>query len=126
MENKIKNWFNHNWFKFLIVVAVVFVIGGYFYWYAYRPSKIRHDCSWVKKSDKASPEITQKQYDECVANQNNNRQKDFEDCTAKGSLFCDLFLNSICPKPHPATPVKEWWEPANKNQYDFCIHEKGL
>jgi hypothetical protein len=32
-------------------------------------------------------------------------------------------------RPHPAQPAqpaKDWWEKATKNEYDFCIHEKGL
>lgn len=126
MKEKTKNFLKQNCFKTSIIIIAIVMVGSAFYWYELRPSKIKHDCSWVKKYSGAISEITQEQYDECMDKQTNDRKKDFEDCKGKSGLFCDLFLDSICPKPRNAQPAKDWWEKANKNEYDFCIHEKGL
>jgi len=39
-EKSIYAWLINNWFK----VAVLLVIATGFYWYEYRPSRIRKDC----------------------------------------------------------------------------------
>lgn len=128
MEDKIKNWVNQNWFNFLIVVVIIFMVGGYFYWYAYRPSKIRHDCSWEKRHSNAILAITQEQYDKCLESCKNNESADkLSQFKEKYGLKLSTFPDCIfCDKPHSAQSAKNWWEPASKNQYDFCIHEKGL
>ncbi|GEM_PF-2341910 len=34
---------------FIVSIFLLLVIGGVFYWFAYRPAQIRHECSWVKR-----------------------------------------------------------------------------
>lgn len=117
MKEKLKTWFFKNWFKTSIIIIAIVMVGSAFYWYELRPSKIKHDCSWVKKHSDAIPEITQVQYDECI-----------NECN-KPSQYKNIFGSicySFCEKPRSVQPAKDWWQPATKDEYDFCIHEKGL
>lgn len=132
---QIIKFIKQHWFKLSVLISIVIVIIvfiGAFYWFELRPVKIKHDCSWVEKYSNPVPEITKQQYDKCVVDQqqkSNERKKDYADCKARtpSSFFCDLFLDpGSCANPRPAEPIKSWWEPASKAQYDFCIHEKGL
>ena len=75
MKNQIKNIIYKK--SFIFTVLALFLIGGAFYWFAYRPAQIRHNCSWVKWIDS---ETLQTKYSEVY----------------------------------------------DKDEYNFCIHEKGL
>jgi len=111
-----KQFLKNTWFIiFLLIIFFVFLIGS-FYWFQWRPTRIRHDCSWGKKHSNAIMEITQEQYEEC---RNKCPAKTFGEMI-KLSSFC------FCDNPRLAQPAKDWWEPASNRQYDFCIHEKGL
>ena len=111
MEDKIKNWLNQNWLKSLIVVAIIFLVGGCFYWYAYRPSKIRHDCSWIKRHTNA-----------VSAKKGASGETDITKCLEKYGY--GLYGEFECGSEYQ--PAKDWWGKANQGEYDFCIHEKGL
>jgi len=117
-------------FYILLITFLVIVLLG-FYWYGYRPSKIRHDCSWVPVTDlaqPAEPEVTQQEaqasqsaYNECY-----NKVKDN---SAIDNLFSEMDCNKLLKSAHPAIPaqpVKVWYRKANTIEYDFCIHEQGL
>ena len=39
-----KNFLKENWFKISIIVVILIVIGGVFYWFEWRPSQIRKNC----------------------------------------------------------------------------------
>ena len=110
---------------FVLGVLVFMVVGVAFYWYGWRPSVIKKECSWVERHSDASPGRpgkTKEEIDSCNA-----------ECKAKYSgggvwnklnqqaCFCDLFA-----EPEPPTPAKDWWEKATTTQYNFCIHSKGL
>jgi len=101
----------------LIILSLIIIFCGLFYWYEWRPTRIKHDCSWVEKHSNFIPEVTQKQVDEentnCLKIKNDNSNK------FNKYLTCDKVTS-------PAQPAKTWWEKASKNEYDFCIHEKGL
>jgi len=118
MKEKLKTWFFKNWFKTSIIIITIVMVGSAFYWYELRPSKIKHDCSWVKKYAEPWAEVTQAQYDECINECNNRPKGDY------GKIFLSPLC--LCQEPHPYRPAINWWEPATKTQYDFCIHEKGL
>lgn len=47
MKEKIKIWFQDNWFKIGLLSFLVISIGSAFYWYEWRPSQIRIKC-WEK------------------------------------------------------------------------------
>jgi len=39
------NWLKQNWFKLVIIIIILKVTFGAFYWYEWRPSQIRKECS---------------------------------------------------------------------------------
>ncbi len=69
---------------FLIAIIILIISGVSFYWFEWRPSKIRHDCSWVKKTipeKQADPGITMEQVEQS--------KKDFEQCKIKNKTEID-------------------------------------
>jgi len=44
MKEKIKNWLKINWFKIGLLVLLVTIIGGAFYWNEIRPARIYSKC----------------------------------------------------------------------------------
>ena len=99
-----------NWFKISILVIFLFIIGSTLYWFEWRPAQIRHNCSWIKRHSDAKSEITQEQYNKC--------EEEYS-----GSMFMAKYS---CEEPQPFVPARNWLEKANKDEYNFCIHEKGL
>lgn len=101
------------------VLLLVLIVGGLFYWYEIRPAKIKHDCSWVKRHSDAIPAVvgmTEEEKQESI--------KRTQACEAQGRLFCFEFHDNWDSKP--AVPAKDWWEPADEDEYKFCLHDKGL
>lgn len=41
-----ENYLKYNWFK-IILVGIILLVGGVFYWFEFRPVQIRKDC--IKK-----------------------------------------------------------------------------
>lgn len=39
-----KNWFKNNWFKLFILVVIIVIITGTFYWFECRPTQIKQRC----------------------------------------------------------------------------------
>lgn len=96
--------------KYWLIILLAFaIIGGLFYWYEWRPVKIKHDCSWVHK------------YSDPIPASPGKSKEEIDNCKKEGKMFCDLFSEQT-----PAQPAKDWWEPASTKEYTFCIHEKGL
>ena len=136
MNNEIKNVLFKK--SFILIVLILFIISVMFYWFAYRPSKIRHDCSWVRMVDPAiptKPAITkedvknsQLEYDECTKElaelnkyNNSSRKRIF----TNDGIRCDSLLKQE-RQLIPAESERIWYKKANKDKYNFCIHEKGL
>lgn len=115
-----------NWFRLGLLTILIISIVGAFYWYQWRPNQIRHNCSWTKRHSDAISEITQEQYGKCVQERNKCVIDNKKKSTNPTNPFLGLFDCPDCPPARSAQPVKDWWEQANKNEYDFCIHEKGL
>ena len=111
-----QNFIKQNWFKLSLIIIFILILGFGFYWFQLRPVQIKHDCSWVKKHSDAIIEVTQEQYNKCC--EDNPQDKEY----FSNSYSCF----HLCELPRSAQPAKDWWEPASKIQYDFCIHEKGL
>ena len=103
----------------MIIIVIVFIAVGYFYWFQLRPAQIKHECSWTKRHSDAVPGITQEQRDKCEA--------DRAEQAKTGTAWIDSLNNlDYCDIPRPVVPAKDWWGPANGSEYNFCLHEKGL
>lgn len=121
---------------FSIVVALILLlvlIGvGAFYWFEYRPTKIRQECSWVQKHQDAIPYQPEKTEEQLRA------EGALTDCSipqknANGEIFD---LNDFCEhrnrviidsnKEIQAQPAKDWTEKASPREYEFCIQSHGL
>jgi hypothetical protein len=110
-----KQFIESNWFKLSLILITMITISSIFYWFEWRPAKIKHDCSWVRKHSDAVTQITQEQYDKCCRE---NQEK---------SPFSDRYYCSYnCTNPRSAKPANDWHEPASSTYYGFCIHEKGI
>lgn len=44
MKEKIRDFLKQNWLKASLLVIIVVMVGGAFYWYEWRPSQIRKKC----------------------------------------------------------------------------------
>lgn len=119
--------------KLLLILLGMFLLVGWFYWFQYRPAKIRHDCSWVKRHEDAIPAIPSKTVEELKA------EGLIKDCKKEPKTnykylpqlneSCEYFNNQIIQKyksSKPAEPAKDWWEEATEQEYKFCLHNKGL
>lgn len=118
MKEKIKELVKlaekYKWF-----LLVILIIGGAFYWYEWRPVKIKHDCSWVERHADAVPTNPAR-----CEKSNYIPFNPFIKFTQTTSTQCELGFVFI--PAEPAQPAKDWRDPATKDQYNFCIHEKGL
>lgn len=121
---------------------LVIILSGCFYWYEYRPIKIKQECSWTKKHIDAIPERPARTEIELKADGL------IRDCIEKtnpqladlSNLEVLLFLEShkmiLCEenrkiideynKTKLYEPAKDWSEKATKQEYDFCIKSHGL
>ncbi len=124
-----------NKFIYTTLLLVFIILIGAFYWYELRPAKIKHDCSWAKMvnpAKPAEPAITEEdvknsrlKYDKCIADE----AKSNSDRVGRKSLFSGLFCDNMLKQERPAIPAKAeqvWYREADKDEYNFCIHEKGL
>lgn len=105
------------------IILLIIIIGFLFYWYAYLPGKIRHECSWVRRvttATSAQPAITKEDVE--------NSKVEYDKCVNEGRggrLFCEYMLKQEGPAI-PAKPEQVWYEKADSAEYNFCIHEQGL
>ncbi len=114
---------------------------GWFYWFQYRPTKIRHDCSWIKKhKDSILERPAQNIYDlsrvtvrdlekkgliqVCWGRENISVSEELDQYDA-----CSERNNKVIQKlglMKSAEPAKDWWIKTTKEEYQFCLHDKGL
>lgn len=126
-----------------MILLVIFLISSLFYWFQYRPATIRHDCSWVKKHKNAvSARYAQTIYDVPKTTLDDLKKKNTIDKCAWESGSIGLLnewldhgkecqdKNNIIIRDlkimMPAEQAKNWWIKATKEQYQFCLHDKGL
>lgn len=62
-----------NWFKISIIFIIISVVAGGFYWFEYRPSKIKKNCVWMQRNDPWNQDQNGKwyrasshEYDQCL------------------------------------------------------------
>jgi hypothetical protein len=121
-------------FVFLLIIVLVSFC---FYWFQIRPTQIKHDCSWIKHhSDEV---LTKKGLTESQLKEKGMLVA----CPTLtllppkgGRLFGDYIDMPNCyfenkriielNKPIQHVPAKDWWVKATKDEYTFCLHDKGL
>jgi len=120
------SFIKENWFKVFIILIILVMAMGYFYWKEYRPSQIKKECSWTKVVEAAQPEIT--------AEEAQQRKEEYEKCreqTENLDLHGFEHLNrlALCGtliQERDYIPEKTYYRKATEEEYIFCIHEKGL
>lgn len=121
-----KKFLQQNWFKLVVLVIILVLIGGAFYWYEWRPTKIKKDCSWVQKHSDTdiglSKEDAKIEKEKCIEEANKNREY---------GTWGDLNYNSkidVCNSLWQSTPqpAKNWYEPASEKEYEYCLRKNGL
>jgi hypothetical protein len=109
--------------KLSLAALIVLMIGGLFYWYEWRPAEIRRECSWVKVTVPEQPRITK---EEALASM---KSEEYLKCLNDNAeikegyrRLCDLYLK----EEQEHVPEKIYYKKSQKEQYEFCTHEKGL
>lgn len=46
-----KKFIKENWFKLTIIFIVISVTTGLFYWFEWRPTKIKKSCIWMQRNE---------------------------------------------------------------------------
>lgn len=122
-----------------LLLAIVSAVGCYlFYWYQIRPAQIRHDCSWIKKHTNSIPARTGLTEEQLQAKgmlktcfpMPSRESNGFTPLTNTGleNIAC-VFANRDTIdkyKPQRYVPAKDWYEKATPQEYQFCLHDKGL
>ncbi|MCL4354244.1 hypothetical protein M1349_02105 [Patescibacteria group bacterium] len=122
-----------------LVVISLFVIFGasLFYWYQIRPAQIKHDCSWVKMHSDAIPARVGMNEEELKAKgmiKSCPPETDYHTGIIQplsdpfNGLACRMNNQDIIDKnkPQKYVPAKDWTRKATKDEYAFCLHDKGL
>jgi uncharacterized membrane protein YhaH (DUF805 family) len=56
-----------NWILIIIVISILLsLIGGAFYWFEYRPTQIKKDCSWTEYKTGKWREAKESEYEKCL------------------------------------------------------------
>lgn len=121
----------------IFLIILLPTLSGAFYWFQVRPSQIKHECSWVKRHADAIPAKAGKTETQLKA------EGKLKDCAAipassnnEPGVTFSLLRNNLCyvenaevikrNKPQTYVPAKNWYEKATKEEYTFCLHDKGL
>lgn len=121
-------------------MLTILVISGLFYWFQFRPSKIKHDCSWIAKHEDAVPErpaMTKEELLEKGMIQNCDILVDdpidpnaiIPSMGTRRIQYCKRDTDPVVEsykKTIPAKPAKDWYEPSTDSQYKFCLRDNGL
>lgn len=123
------------------VLLLIFLIGS-FYWYGYRPSQIKQECSWVKKHQDAISAIPAKTEKElmtegiiknCILETDPKLSglsavEKFAFLMSRKIVLCSDNQKIIdeYKNPRPEVPAKNWLEKATNSEYLFCLHSRGL
>lgn len=135
-------WKKH--MKKYLGIALIFIFGFLigpflFYWYQLRPAAIKHECSWVKKHTDAIPAkvgMTEEQLKEkgmiktCPPFPTNNPNSSAFDALSDPNNAISCIYNNDdvinANRQQKYVPAKDWYEAATKEEYAFCLHDKGL
>jgi hypothetical protein len=131
----------------LKAVFLILILGIAFYWYGIRPSKIKHDCSWImvtKSAVAAHSAFTEKELkDRNMIKICPSPAIDLINKKIEGNPYvsfeqnrervlresCENDNNKIISEYKAAKaeiPVKESWRKSTTEEYLFCLRDKGL
>lgn len=128
------------WLPAVVAVTLIGLLGGAFYWYSYRPMKIRQQCSWVEKSGTT----TQKGP---LRDDLTDEERGWADNEPDGNLLeVSKYWSEVAEKNGKADSFKRfsagqelkgslyttseesyhYWTQASDEEYKLCIRSKGL
>lgn len=121
--------------KLHTIITLLLVGCILFYWFLWRPSQIKHDCSWMRHHNDAvaaKEGLTEVQLREkemlvvCPTQPSQNGKSILEYYKNTPNCFFENKRIIELNKPVQYAPAKDWWEKATKDEYTFCLHDKGL
>lgn len=109
----------------LMFISFLLIAG--FYWFEYRPAKIKHDCSWKLVHQDAEPATPEKPYYSKEEKEQilGNSLKNLDFWEKMNNDIALEHLNDVYPG-HDAVPGKDYWTKTSETEYTFCIREHGL
>lgn len=119
----------------LITPVLLLILGFSFYWFEWRPVQIKHECSWVKMHTDAIPAkvgLTDSELEAkgliktCLPAP--IQEHGLPPLSNNYSPGCEFNNQDVEDKykPQKYVPARDWYVPATKAQYNFCLHDKGL
>ena len=112
------------------MIGLILIAFTLFYWFAWRPTIIKKECSWTTYETEPIPAfagITQEQAKEMT-----------KECLHTGMSFENFnkaynkyFISDDCPEvkpesPRPAVPSKKITRTSTENEYKMCLRHHGL
>lgn len=111
------------------VPALLVVFAGLFYWYEYRPTEIRRECSWSPYSipaKEASAGVTKEEaVTRCLQNLS-DFSKEFTNDASWESFNRQACMKSEAEPPRPAELERTAWRQATDKEYTQCLRNNGL
>ncbi len=102
--------------RIFLILLTILLISGWFYWFQFRPTQIKHDCSWIKRHIDAVP-----------AQEAKTKEQKIKELGDRYNPNNPYMMVGLSDEPYrPAQPAKDWWKPASPQEYSFCLHDKGL
>ncbi len=106
-----------------ILLLIIALMGFSFYWFSWRPEKIRHNCSWIERTEQEKvlrSDLTAEQK-QILENYPTPTGKLFDDYNAE-----EAFRKQYNTDSFYTTVSKLYWDQATDEEYKICIREKGL
>lgn len=116
------------WQNILIGIGIVLVVGGWFYWFAWRPVQIRKDCAWVHVQIPAVAAIPP---DPSVVIPSPTQEPSptikLTGLLALTPYQGDQDIGELIRKKNgtPRQPAQDYWTAASDDQYKSCLREAG-
>lgn len=142
--NEIKAFFQ----KRSQIILIVLVTVGLFYWFQWRPMKIREQCAMPELYTDPVPALTQSDIDTAIAayNKCHTTQSAYSDFLSnpaglpppfsallKPPFYCPITSPNgekgshlLTAVPHPAIPAKPYFVQATPAEYSACLHIHGI
>lgn len=126
--------------KTLLTIFILLIVSAVFYWFQIRPSKIKHDCSWIAHHEDAVPErqaMTEEELREKGMLEDCDRYPNYADPQGSVVQSLEASRGRICRNNNqykiedyknskPAKPARDWYEASTDSEYKFCLRDKGL